>query len=236
MCFVNSVHSSVHLVADHLGTIARTSYTPARASGAPDRRVDTRIGRGGSRIAPSGRLCFSVAGSPGDAAIVNLTPVRAGARGDGKLVPSDVTDPSVVSNVNFTPGKADPNVAITPIGSDGRVCFVNSVHTSVDLVADHLGTISASAYAAASSSGAPVRKVDTRTEHSPPTTTTTATPTTTSAPKCDPSYPTVCIPSPPPDLDCGDLPALGITGPFTVLGPDPHGFDGNQDGVGCESL
>jgi micrococcal nuclease len=23
---------------------------------------------------------------------------------------------------------------------------------------------------------------------------------------CDPSYPTVCIPSPPPDLDCGDVP------------------------------
>ena len=48
---------------------------------------------------------------------------------------------------------------------------------------------------------------------------------------CDPSYPDVCIPSPPPDLDCGDIPHRN----FEVLQPDPHGFDGNYDGIGCES-
>ena len=49
---------------------------------------------------------------------------------------------------------------------------------------------------------------------------------------CDDSYPTVCIPSPPPDLDCGDIPFRF----FTVRQPDPHGFDGSDnDGVGCES-
>ena len=48
---------------------------------------------------------------------------------------------------------------------------------------------------------------------------------------CDPSYPTVCIPPPPPDLDCGDIPYTN----FTVIGKDPHGFDGNGDGVGCET-
>lgn len=48
---------------------------------------------------------------------------------------------------------------------------------------------------------------------------------------CDPSYPDVCIPSPPPDLDCGDITFRG----FKVLPPDPHNFDGNKDGVGCES-
>jgi len=48
---------------------------------------------------------------------------------------------------------------------------------------------------------------------------------------CDPSYPTVCIPPPPPDLDCSDIPYRN----FTVLPPDPHGFDGNKDGIGCES-
>jgi micrococcal nuclease len=47
---------------------------------------------------------------------------------------------------------------------------------------------------------------------------------------CDPAYPDVCISSPPPDLDCGDI------GPrrFTVLPPDPHRFDGDSDGIGCE--
>ncbi len=48
---------------------------------------------------------------------------------------------------------------------------------------------------------------------------------------CDPSYPDVCIPSAPPDLDCGDISFRD----FTVLQPDPHRFDGNYDGIGCES-
>jgi hypothetical protein len=48
---------------------------------------------------------------------------------------------------------------------------------------------------------------------------------------CDPSYPTVCIPPSPPDLDCGDIPYRR----FTVLSPDPHRFDANHDGVGCET-
>jgi hypothetical protein len=42
VCFVNSRLSSVHLVADHLGIIAASAYTPAQTNGAPDRKVDTR--------------------------------------------------------------------------------------------------------------------------------------------------------------------------------------------------
>jgi len=48
---------------------------------------------------------------------------------------------------------------------------------------------------------------------------------------CDPSYPDFCIPSSPPDLDCKDIPQKK----FTVLQPDPHRFDGDKDGIGCES-
>ena len=65
-------------------------------------------------------------------------------------------------------------------------------------------------------------------------------PTTSAAPpapgstvaggSCDPSYPDVCIPPSPPDLDCGDIPDRD----FTVLPPDPHRFDGGGDGGGCE--
>jgi hypothetical protein len=47
---------------------------------------------------------------------------------------------------------------------------------------------------------------------------------------CDPSYPDVCIPSPPPYLHCRDIPYRN----FRVLPPDPHGFDGNHNGIGCE--
>jgi micrococcal nuclease len=48
---------------------------------------------------------------------------------------------------------------------------------------------------------------------------------------CDPSYPGVCIPPYPPDLDCSDVPYDD----FKVVGTDPHGFDGDRDGVGCET-
>ncbi len=48
---------------------------------------------------------------------------------------------------------------------------------------------------------------------------------------CDPSYPDVCIPVYPPDLDCGEISYKN----FKVLQPDPHGFDGDKDGIGCES-
>lgn len=49
---------------------------------------------------------------------------------------------------------------------------------------------------------------------------------------CHPSYPDVCIPYPPPDLDCGDIPYRR----FRITGPDVHNFDGSDgDGIGCES-
>jgi len=63
----------------------------------------------------------------------------------------------------------------------------------------------------------------------PPITTTPS--TQTQQTNCDPSYPDFCIPSPPPDLDCKDIPQKR----FTVLQPDPHRFDGDKDGIGCES-
>lgn len=52
---------------------------------------------------------------------------------------------------------------------------------------------------------------------------------------CHPSYPTVCIPPPPPDLDCGDISHRNFKVDHSVSDPDPHNFDGNKDGVGCES-
>jgi hypothetical protein len=48
--------------------------------------------------------------------------------------------------------------------------------------------------------------------------------------KCSPAYPDFCIPPPPPDLDCQDVGRKR----FTVLPPDPHRFDADHDGLGCE--
>jgi hypothetical protein len=47
--------------------------------------------------------------------------------------------------------------------------------------------------------------------------------------RCDPNYRGACVPLVPYDLDCAD-----IDGPVYVVGRDPHGFDGDGDGVGCE--
>ena len=50
---------------------------------------------------------------------------------------------------------------------------------------------------------------------------------------CDPNY-AGCIPLYPPDLNCSDIKALGLT-PVTVIGKDPHRLDGDGDGKACTS-
>jgi micrococcal nuclease len=53
--------------------------------------------------------------------------------------------------------------------------------------------------------------------------------------QCEPSYPDICIPIGTPDLDCGDITARRFRVLWDVPNPDPHGFDGERDGIGCES-
>jgi PKD repeat protein len=48
---------------------------------------------------------------------------------------------------------------------------------------------------------------------------------------CNSSYPDMCIPPPPPNLTCDDVGARN----FEVVPPDPHGFDGDNDEIGCET-
>ena len=48
--------------------------------------------------------------------------------------------------------------------------------------------------------------------------------------KCDSSYPEVCITPWPPDLNCSEIAHSN----FRVFQPDPHGFDQDNDGIGCE--
>jgi hypothetical protein len=48
---------------------------------------------------------------------------------------------------------------------------------------------------------------------------------------CHSSYPGRCIPPPPPDLDRSAIPDRN----FPVIGNDPHNFDTDNGGIGCES-
>jgi hypothetical protein len=47
--------------------------------------------------------------------------------------------------------------------------------------------------------------------------------------ECDSNYSGACVPIVSYDLNCDD-----ISGSVTVVGSDPHGFDGDGDGSGCE--
>lgn len=53
---------------------------------------------------------------------------------------------------------------------------------------------------------------------------------TASGKGCDPNYTGACIPKYPPDIDCDQAGATN----FRSVGSDPHGFDGDDDGVACE--
>jgi micrococcal nuclease len=52
---------------------------------------------------------------------------------------------------------------------------------------------------------------------------------------CEASYPDFCIPAGSVDLDCGDIQWRRFTVRWDVPNPDPHRFDGDADGIGCES-
>lgn len=53
---------------------------------------------------------------------------------------------------------------------------------------------------------------------------------TASKQNCDPAYPDLCISQSLSNLKCQDVKQRN----FRVLPPDPHNFDSNGDGVGCE--
>ena len=138
-----------------------------------------------------------------------------------------------------------PTATATQVG-DATASSTPSATPSGTQTMTPSATATLSATASATATGtATATKRPTETATPSPTATRTKTPTATATatktPKptatatrdpdeCDSSYPTVCIPPPPPDLNCAHIPYRN----FTVLPPDPHGFDGNQNGVGCE--
>ena len=72
-----------------------------------------------------------------------------------------------------------------------------------------------------------------------PTPTPVATPVPTAAApapsqNCEATYPDICIPIGSADIDCGEIAARQFTVLWNVANPDPHGFDGDADGIGCE--
>ena len=91
------------------------------------------------------------------AATVNLTVTGAGAAGYLTAYRCDQPRP-VASNVNAGAGETVGNLAVVPVGPDGRLCVYASAAT--DVVVDLLGT--AGAAGLRFQAAAPVRLLDTR--------------------------------------------------------------------------
>ena len=115
---------------------AAARYTPLD----PQRLIDTRNGTGTAALALAAGCTMVV--DPGVAALVtavavNLTTVRAAAKGFVTAYPCGVTRPTV-SAVQPLTGRAVAGMAIVPLAADGTLCVYSSVAT--ELIVDLFGT------------------------------------------------------------------------------------------------
>jgi endonuclease YncB( thermonuclease family) len=174
----------------------------------PDRRYLERLRDAEAIARRQGVGIWGECGTPTPAAIVSTaTPIATAA-----IVPTHTSTPTPTPTPTptGTPIPSPPTATPTPTA-----------------VPSPLPTATATASPTATATPTPTPTPAPTAAPTPaPTVTPTAPPT-----NCDPSYPTVCIPPAPPDLDCGDIPFRR----FQVLPPDPHRFDGDKDGIGCES-
>lgn len=134
---------ATQLVADVAGYFSTgTSGAKYHALG-PDRIVDTRIALGSGSTAPvgaNGTLTLPIRGGV-TAILANLTVAQTAAGGYLTAYPDNVARPTV-SNLNFLPGQAVPNLAIVP--NSGKIDFFNGSGGSLRLIVDLGGYFSAS--------------------------------------------------------------------------------------------
>jgi hypothetical protein len=166
-------------VTDLFGQTASTSVEVTTAGSdytayGPTRLLDTRSGIGAptSPVPANGTVKIQVGGYGGSggipqgvtAVVLNITVTDA--HGSGFITAYDDGDPNgipSVSNVNYQPNQTVPNLAIVPVGVDGKVDLTNGggLAGNVDLIADVTGYFTESA-ASGYTSLTPDRLVDTR--------------------------------------------------------------------------
>lgn len=141
----NTSTGSAHVVADVSGYFLAgdASREGAYAAMTPTRFLDTRSSSG--RVAPGGSVAFQVGGRNGipsnvAAVVVNLTVTETTSYGFLTAYASGTSQPRT-SNVNYTRGQTVPNLALIPVGSDGRVRIVNTSGGSAQIIADVAGYV-----------------------------------------------------------------------------------------------
>jgi hypothetical protein len=140
LCFY--AHADTHLIADINGYFASSASFHALS---PTRVFDTRVGEADGAVVVTKRkyggnavLTAHIAGTAGvpgtDVAAVSLNVTVTNPVGPGFVTVHPCGERPLASNVNFTSGQTVPNAVISPISSDGEICFY--AHADTDLIAD----------------------------------------------------------------------------------------------------
>ena len=161
LCVYSNVDA--HFVIDVNGYYAASGaarFSPI----SPVRLMDTREGLGAPGRLSAGQTVELQVGGVGaipsgvSAVTLNVTSTDAGALGFVTVYPCDGPVP-VVSNLNPQPGRVRPNLVVTPVSTNGRVCLYSLQAT--DLVVDATGYLS-SGSSRMFTPTTPFRFVDTR--------------------------------------------------------------------------
>jgi len=143
----NRSSGTVQLIADIAGYYLSGAVTVPGgfASLRPARVLDTRIALGAAGPVPaSSSIAVQILGRGGvpaagvSAVVVNLT-VTAPARAGALTAYADGTSMPTTSNLNFVAGQTIPNLAVVPVGADGKIRLANRSSGTVQLIADIAG-------------------------------------------------------------------------------------------------
>jgi len=140
----NGSFGAVDLLVDVAGYYLDGTPTAAGTLGplTPTRILDTRGGALGGVSARALKVTgrAGVPASGVSAVMVNLTAVNPTADGYATAWPSGTTLPTA-SNLNFVHSRTVANLAVVPVGADGKIMLFNGSPGPVDLLADVVGYI-----------------------------------------------------------------------------------------------
>ena len=132
---------SADLIADLAGTFpAAAAYTPLSPTRVLDTRTDgPQIGYSGAEPV-AGQVIEVPAPAGAGAVVMNVTGLDAALEGFVTVYPCGESIPTA-SNLNLTPGIITPNLTITKVGTNGKVCIFTQ--RAANLIADLAGTFPA---------------------------------------------------------------------------------------------
>ncbi|MCA4132471.1 hypothetical protein [Arthrobacter sp. M4] len=141
----NTSSGTAQVIADVSGYfLPGTAVDPGTFAGlTPTRFLDTRAWSG--PVAAGGSVSFQVAGVNGvpanaSAVVVNLTVTETKSYGFLTAFASGAVRPNA-SIVNYVAGQTVPNLAVVPLGVDGKVRIANTSSGTAQIIADVSGYI-----------------------------------------------------------------------------------------------